>query len=72
MPRSKSIEILTGMARSGALDGDVVALVGRDFDDIDGIRRAEQEAYAIGQAWLARCMGQRPSAQNAVAVHLGG
>ncbi len=60
MPRQKALGILDNMATNDALDGDIVALLNRDYEDIDGQRSQQQEKYRVGQQWIADCMGSPP------------
>ncbi|NOX54353.1 MAG: HD domain-containing protein [Planctomycetes bacterium] len=45
MPQEKALGILDDLVKDGALDGDVVGVLRRDYDAIDHIRRQEQEEY---------------------------
>ncbi len=49
MSRPEALKILDELVRSGGRDGDVVAVIHRDYDEIDGIRCTEQADYAARQ-----------------------
>lgn len=53
MLRPQAMAVLDRQAAGGALDGDVVALLRKDFDVIDAARREAQMEYSIKQGQLA-------------------
>ena len=59
MPAEQALTVLHGMVDSGALDGDVVRILERDFDDIAEQRRREQADYGNQQKQLQRTMRQK-------------
>jgi putative nucleotidyltransferase with HDIG domain len=60
LSRQKTIEILRKLVADGALDGDVLDILLRDFDTISDIRREKQAAYAIKQQDIAEALGSVP------------
>jgi HD-GYP domain-containing protein (c-di-GMP phosphodiesterase class II) len=53
MERGQCMGVIEKMSAEGALDGDVVSVLKRDYEEIDAIRCAEQQAYAEKQQRLA-------------------
>ena len=53
MSSEESLAVLEKLAADGGLDGDVVAIVKRNYDAIDGARRQEQARYKQGQQRMA-------------------
>jgi len=60
MSDQKAIGILQELVADGALDGDVLDILLRDFDTINAIRRKEQAAYAVKQQDIAEAAGAVP------------
>lgn len=44
MPKKEAVEVLEELASSGAVDGDIIGLLVRNFEEIDGARQAAQQA----------------------------
>jgi len=59
MSRRASIDTLNQQVKDGALDGNVVALLQGNYDEIDAVRRAEQASYAREQKSLAGRLAER-------------
>ena len=58
MKDEQALRVMADMTADGALDGNVFGVLRESFDEIQGIRRAAQFAYAIKQSRLAEVMGQ--------------
>lgn len=70
METSKALDIVTGMARSGALDGYVVDRLARHVDEIDRHRKEEQQKARLEYGKFYSCMEnveehQEPAAYSA-------
>ena len=63
--RVRTVQILNRLAETAALDGDVVALLLRDYDAVDAAQREQRVQYARKQQHLSRAMGGRPAAAAA-------
>ncbi|KKN64124.1 hypothetical protein LCGC14_0494650 [marine sediment metagenome] len=53
MSKTQVLKTLARSVSSGALDGDIVTVFRRNYDDIDGARRQEVARYSQGQQRLA-------------------
>ena len=62
MQREQVVSVLDNQALSGALDGDVVAVLTDDYDAIDNTRRQEQANYGQQQQRLADIIGSLQAA----------
>lgn len=52
MKREEAFAVLDKLVEDGGLDGDVTAVMKRDFDEIDMVRRAEQSGYGQKQGHI--------------------
>jgi HD-GYP domain-containing protein (c-di-GMP phosphodiesterase class II) len=68
MPRATALKVLDDLVANGGLDGDVVAVVHRDYEAIDEIRRKEQTAYGWKQEGLAEIVQRVTSRTEQAAV----
>jgi len=65
MSDQKAIRILRKLAADGALDGDVLDVLLRDFDPIHAVCQEEQAAYAVKQQDVAEAAGSVPEPAKA-------
>lgn len=68
--RFRSLQILSGMADAGALDSDVLAVLHKHFDEIDGTRHAAQLEYGQGQEAILAFTRSPPGARWDAAIAL--
>ena len=70
MSRPETLGVLDKLVGNGGLDGDVVAVLGRDFAAINDVRIAEQAQYAAKQAHLTKFLKHAQAASPGRAVSL--
>jgi HD-GYP domain-containing protein (c-di-GMP phosphodiesterase class II) len=68
MARGEAGAVLLRLARSGALDGDVLAMLDRDYEAINEIRQTEQAEYARTQRHLQQHVYGNASPTQAAVV----
>ena len=65
MSSQEALEVMERLAADGGVDGDVVAVLKREYDAVDAVRRDEQAAYGEKQKHLAWFMEERVAVPTA-------
>lgn len=60
MKDEEALNVMTNMTANGALDGEIINVLQRNYDEIKGTREEAQAAYSIKQRHLAQMMGSLP------------
>ncbi len=66
MSEEQALTILDKLAANGGLDGEVVGVLRRGFDEVNSIRRREQTSYSVKQQHLAKVMAPVAGVVDAV------